>query len=174
MKIVEIKILIILLFQGCSPNDKDNQLRCEVIKSVYNNFKEVHKYDLKYMKFEHSYICNFDYYEIDPSIAMDSISSYLDTTTYHFNLKELKDIGKNCLGIRNIKHLNNDEALDSLKNSKSIGNAIWGVTNFKNKNNYYYLIFSLSKNTRTVIGKEYLVEIRNGIPIILKINPISN
>lgn len=174
MKIVEIQMLIILLLQGCLPSDKDNQIRCEVIKSVYNNFKEVHKYDLKYMKFEHSYICNFDDYEVDPSIAIDSILSYLDTKTYHFNLIELNDIGKECLGIGNIKYLKNDEALDSLKNSKSIGNAIWGVSNFKHINNYYYLIFSLSKNTRTVIAKEYLVEIRNGTPFILKINPISN
>jgi hypothetical protein len=65
MKIVEIQMLIILLLQGCLPSDKDNQMRCEVIKSVYNNFTEVHKYDLKYMKFEHSYICNFDNFEIN-------------------------------------------------------------------------------------------------------------
>ncbi len=173
MKIVEIQILIILLLQGCLSSDKDNQIRCEVIKSVYNHFKEVHKYDLKYMEFEYSYICNFDDYEIDPSIAMDSIFSYLDTKTYHFNLRELNDIGKDCLGIRNIKYLKNDEALDSLRNFKNIGNAIWGVTNFKNINNNYYLIFSLSKNTRTVLGDEYLVEIKNGKPKILKVNPIA-
>jgi len=174
MKIQLIIFIYISLLYFCSGCNNVDQSTCAILKTVYNDFIQKHKNEFKYMKVEQTYICNFADFTIDPAIKMDSISIYINSPITHFDKFELENIGRNCLEIPDIIHLSNNVALDSIRFSKNPKKAIWGITNFSISDNYYYLIFSFSISSRTVIGDEYLLEMRNGKPIILKVNRISS
>lgn len=174
MRIKSIALMYVFLFYCCDDTIKIEQPTCEVLKIVYNDFIQKHKNELKYMKIEQTYICNFDDFAIDPAIKMDSVFTFVNSPITHFDIIELKNIGQKCLEIPNVIHISNNVAMDTIRFSKNPKKAIWGITNFRKTNNYYYLIISFSISSRTIIGDEYLLEMRNGKPLILKVNPISS
>ena len=174
MRIKLFALIFAFISFSCNITKSIDQPTCEVLNLVYTDFLQRHKNEFKYMKFERHYICNFNDIEIDPAIKMDSVFKYIKSPVEQFDITELQNIGQKCLEIPEIIQISHDVAIDSLRFSKNAKKAIWGITNLRKTDNYYYLIFSLSINSRTVIGDEYLLEMKNGKPIILNVNPISS
>lgn len=174
MKTKLVALFFSLILFSCNIAKSDDQRICEVLNFVYKDFLEKHQNEFRYMRIEQNYICNFNDIEIDPAIKMDSIYNYFKSPIKHFAIAELQNIGQKCLEIPEIIHISHDAAIDSLRLSKNVKKAIWGITNLRKNEIYFYLIFSLSINSRTVIGDEYLLEMKNGKPIILKVNSISS
>ncbi len=170
-----LKILVVaVIFVGCHGSGSVNKEICEVIELVHLTFLSQHKNEMKYMNFERFYICNFEDFQVDPSIEMYRKPNLSTYDNIHFDNKQLNSIASNCLKLPSFKVLDSKVALDSLRKSNTTNKVIWGISNFRKKANSFYLIFSCNLSSRSIIADEYLVENKGGKYQVLDVNPISH